>query len=162
MITVCTTRPFADPEAPRVPGLYARSRSSEQRKVNAAYGRNLLRVLGGLPDDPVALAEARRELLWSLTTIAVKVAEFNSGWAGLLEENGLGEEARPLRLRAPRDVATVLELRGRHVEAQLVRRGGALKGGADWLRGKARDAAAAGSVAGAVSARALRWAADRV
>ena len=119
------------------PALYARAQSPEQRTINATYGRELLRVLGGLPDPPERLDAARADLLIALAGVAARKAH------------------------GARDVAVALELRGRRSEAYIVRRWAGIAGGLERLREHARTAAKAGGH-GHVTARALRWALTRL
>lgn len=117
--------------------LYRRSRNETQRQINATYGRELLRVLGGLPDPPAALEASRVDLLLCLTRRAVAEA------------------------RGPHEVATALELRGRPSEAVLVRRWAGVARGRAVLAGEAHYAVQMGP-AGILRARAIGWALKRI
>lgn len=120
-----------------MPILYARAQSPVQRKINARYGRELLRVIGGLPDHPNKLEAARVDLLLALTELACRKA------------------------RGVVDVAAALELRGRPSEAYLVRRWAGVARGRATLGAEAHYASKMGP-AGVRRARALRWALARL
>ncbi len=119
------------------PALYARSQSPEQRQVNATYGRELLRVLGGIPDPPEKLEAARVDLLLALTEAACR------------------------RARGARDVAVALELRGRRSEAAVIRRYAGVRFGRQTIAAECHLAAQMGP-AGILRARALGWALRRL
>jgi len=114
----------------------ARCMSPEQRAINARGARMLLAALGR-PDTPGELADERQALLALLLRYAREKA------------------------RGPAPIAAVLEVAGRRQEARDVRRWGGMVGGADPLRAAAREAAD-GGIEGAMRAKILRWAADRL
>ena len=113
------------------------------RRVYARYGRELLRVMGGLPDPPHKLEDARVDLLQCLVRLAaVKLP--------------------PRQVAEARDIAMVLELRGRTWEAAKVRAwGGRGVKGRQELAAEAHYASLEGPV-GIRRARNLKWAMDRL
>jgi hypothetical protein len=117
------------------PALYTRADSA--RPTTLAHGRELLRVIGGLPDAPHKLEGARADLLRCLTRGAAQKA------------------------RGARDVSVALELRGRFDVARLVRRWAGVARGREHLGAEAHYAAEMGPV-GIATARAIRWALGRI
>lgn len=117
------------------PELYRRARLNAP--VTARFGRLLLRSVGGLPDPPHELEAARVDLLQALMRRATSEAV------------------------TVREVATVLDLRGRRNEAAFVRRWGEVHNGRAKIAAECHYAAQMGP-AGVARARALRWALKRL